>query len=70
MKKSNIRAFLFSLLAILSIASYTYLIGVTTTNTTTKAAEIEEIENNIYLPDVALIKQVFKTGKQIVHKAL
>ncbi len=70
MKKSKLRTFLFSLLAVLSIASYTYLTSVTTCHTSSNATEIEEIEQNIYLPDVVLIQKIFKTGKQIVDNSL
>ena len=70
MKKSKLRTFLFSLLAVLSIASYTYLTSVTTCQTSANAVEIEEIEQNIYLPDVVLIQKIFKTGKQIVDNSL
>lgn len=70
MKKSNIRTFLFSFLVILSIASYTYMTSVTTSDTSVNTTETEEMETNVYLPDVALIQKLFKTGKQITDKAL
>ena len=71
MKKSNIRTFLFLLLTLLSIASYTYMYiaSLETTDAPIKTSEIEA-EKNIYLPDILLIQKVFKTGKQVVDKAL
>lgn len=70
MKKYNIRTYLFLLLTLLSIGSYTYMTSVTTSDTTIKTSEVEEAEKSIYLPDVALIQKIFKTGKQITDKAL
>ena len=78
MKKSNIRNFLFLLLTLLSILSYTYMCiaSTTTTDAPIKTSQIEvetseiEAEKNIYLPDVVLIQKVLKTGKQVVDKAL
>ncbi len=70
MKKSNIRTFLFSFLAILSIASYIYMTNVTTSDTSVHTTETEEIETSVYLPDVALIQKIFKIGKQITENAL
>ena len=77
MKKSNIRTFLFLLLTLLSIASYTYMyVASLKTNAPIKTSEIKaetpeiEAEKNIYLPDVVLIQKVFKTGKQVFDKAL
>ncbi len=70
MKKSNIRTFLCCFLAILSIASYTYITSVTTTDASLNTTETDEMETSVYLPDVALIQKIFKTGRQITDKAL
>ena len=70
MKKYNIRTYLFLLLTLLSIASYIYMASVTTTDATINTSKVEETEKSIYLPDVALIQKIFKTGKQITDKTL
>lgn len=71
MKKLNTRSTLFILLVVASLASYIFLNTVTieyTEEAQTNELELEEeeVQQNIILPDVQLLKKMIDTGKRFL----
>jgi hypothetical protein len=70
MKKFNIRLIAISFLILVSIISYSYLVGVasssqTPANSIYTPVEEEASENEIYLPDVEMVNKLIEAGKRL-----
>lgn len=74
MRKTNLRSTIWSLLVVLSLASYTYLNCFTAdlkedhaTSNTDKGME-EERDAKVFLPDIAMVKTLLNITKIVMPK--